>query len=217
MHTVAGIKMEFDEKLRVALGELRKEKSRKFVQTVDLIVNLQKYSVKKNPINLFVTVPHKTKEKKVAGFFEVKNKSIDTITPEEFKKYSDKKKIKKLVSNYDFFIAQASLMPKVATTFGRVLGPEGKMPSPQMGILMNADEKSILELKDKINSSIKVRVKEASVKVSIGKENMKDEEIVENIISIYNELIKALPREKENVKNVEVKFTMTKPQKIAIR
>ena len=108
-------------------------------------------------------------------------------------------------------------MPKVATTFGRVLGPAGKMPSPQLGILLNADEKSVADSKSKINTSVKIRVKESCVKVAVGKQNMKDEEIIENIMSIYHELIKALPRDKENIKNVELKFTMTKPQKIRIR
>jgi len=135
----------------------------------------------------------------------------------DFKKYNDKKKLKKLVKEYDFFIAQSKLMPKVATTFGRVLGPAGKMPSPQLGIVLNADEKSINELKEKINTSLRIRAKEASIKVAVGKEDMKDEEIIENIIAVYNELVKTLPKDKENVKNIEVKFTMTKPIKIRIR
>jgi len=209
--------MELEQQLKQALEELRKEKTRKFNQTVDLIVNFQKYSHKKNPINLFVSVPHKAKDKKVAGFFQSKSEFVDTITLDEFKKYTDKKKLKSLVKKYDFFIAQGDLMPKVATTFGRVLGPAGKMPSPQLGILLNADEKSVADLKSKINTSVKIRVKESCVKVAVGKQNMKDEEIIENIMSIYHELIKALPRDKENIKNVELKFTMTKPQKIRIR
>ena len=209
--------MGLNEQLKLALVELRKNEPRKFKQTVDLIVNLQKYSIKKNPINLFVNVPHKTKNKKIAGFFEAKSDFVDTIIPNSFKKYSDKKALKNLVKKYDFFIAQGSLMPKVATTFGRVLGPAGKMPSPHLGILLNADEKSISELKEKINNNIKIRVKESSVKVAVGKEDMKDEEIIENIMAIYNELLKVLPRDKENIKNIEIKFTMTKPQKIKIR
>ena len=108
-------------------------------------------------------------------------------------------------------------MPKVATTFGRVLGPAGKMPSPQLGILMNADEKSINELKGKVNTGIKIRGKESSIKVPVGKQSMKDEEIIENINAIYSEIIKILPRDKENLKNLEVKFTMSKPQKIKVR
>ncbi|MFH1801321.1 MAG: hypothetical protein ABH804_00595 [archaeon] len=208
---------EIKKKIINALDELRKEKERKFNQTADLIINLQKFDVKKTPINLFVNIPYKIKEKSVAGFLESKNKNIDAITPEEFKKYSDKKELKKIVSKYDFFIAQGKLMPNVATTFGRALGPAGKMPSPQMGIILNADDKTIKELKEKINNMIKVRVKEASVKLAIGKQDMKNEEIVENVGVFYDALEKALPKGKDNIKNIEIKFTMTKPRKIQIR
>ena len=38
MHTVGG-KMELEEKFTKALEELRKDKERKFDQTVDLIIN----------------------------------------------------------------------------------------------------------------------------------------------------------------------------------
>jgi len=209
--------MELNEQVKSALTELRKVEGRKFKQTVDLIVNLQKFEVKKTPLNIFINIPHKAKDKKVAGFFESKSDFIDTITELDFKKYGDKKKLKGLVKKYDFFISQAKLMPKVATTFGRVLGPAGKMPSPQLGILLNADEKSINELKDKISTSLRIRAKEASIKVAIGKENMNDEEIVENVLTVFNELVKALPKDKENIKNLELKFTMTKPIKIQIR
>ena len=197
--------------------ELRKEKQRKFDQTVDLIINLQKFDVKKNSINLFVNVPNKIKDKKICGFLEVKNKNLPTITGDEFKKYSDKKELKKLVKNYDFFIAQASLMPKVATAFGRVLGPAGKMPSPQLGIITNVNESSLEELKEKINNSVKIKTKEPSIKLAIGKQNMKNKDIAENVISVYNSVLKALPKGKENIKNLELKFTMTKPKKIEIK
>jgi large subunit ribosomal protein L1 len=209
--------MELKTDLKKALEELRKTEERKFDQTADLIVNLQKFDVKKTPLNLFLTVPHKIKDKKIAGFLEVKNKNVETITLSEFKKYEDKKELKRLVKKFDFFIAQASLMPKVATTFGRVLGPAGKMPSPQMGILMNVSDKELEDLKEKINVGVKIRTKEPSIKIAIGKQSMKDEDIIDNIMSVYNALIKALPRDKENIKNIEVKFTMTKPQKIKIR
>ena len=164
--------VEINEQLKQALSELRKDKSRKFDQTVDLIINLQKFDLKKSQVNLFVPVPHKIKEKKICGFLEARDKIIDTILAEEFGKYNDKKELKKLVNKYDFFIAQASLMPKVATVFGRALGPSGKMPSPQLGILMNMSSKLLEELKEKINHSVKIKTKEPSIKVSIGKQSM---------------------------------------------
>ena len=205
------------DQLKQALTELRAEKQRKFDQTVDLIVNLQKFDVKKNPVNTFVSVPYKIKDKKIAGFLEMKNKNFDTITPDQFRKYTDKKELKKIAKNYDFFIAQPNVMPKVATTFGRVLGPLGKMPSPQLGIILNTDDKTINELKEKINSSIKIRTKDASIKVPIGKQSMEDEKIIENVLAVYNSLLKNLSKGKENIKNIEIKFTMTKPKKIILK
>lgn len=221
MRNVGGFKtMEAKDlgvKLKEALQELRKGKERKFDQTVDLIINLQKVDLKKTSLNIITTLPHKIKDKHIGAFLEVKRKDIETITKEEFGKYKDKKILKKFVEKFDFFIAQASLMPRVATTFGKVLGPAGKMPSPQLGIVMNVDDKQIEELKKKINMSVKFKVKEPSIKLAIGKTSMKDEDIIENFLTIYNILLKDLPRQKENIKNVEIKFTMTKPFKIKIR
>ena len=200
-----------------ALAELRKNKERKFDQTVDLIINLQKFDARKNQINLFITTPYKIIDKKIGAFLESKSSHIDTITKEEFKKYANKKEAKKLVKKYDFFISQSTLMPSVATTFGRVLGPSGKMPSPQLGIILNTDEKTIRDIKEKINNSLKIKTKESSIKLSIGKQSMPDKELVENIMTVYGAVLKNLPKEKDNVKNIEIKFTMTKPQKLNIK
>ena len=113
--------MELKQELEKALAELRKNaEERKFNQTVDLIVNLQKFDPKKNQINLFVNVPWKIKDKKICAFLETKRAGLEVITPEQFKKYSDKKELKKLIKNFDFFIAEASVMPRVATAFGKV-------------------------------------------------------------------------------------------------
>jgi large subunit ribosomal protein L1 len=205
------------EEIKKILAELRQEKERKFDQSVDLIINLRKFDIKKSNINLFISLPYKIKDKKVAAFLETKKESIKTITESEFKKYSDKKELKKLVKNFDFFIAQANLMPKIATSFGRVLGPVGKMPSPQLGIIIDADENTIKKIREKINKNVKIKVKEPSIKLCAGKQSMKDEEITENILTLYNSILNALPKNKDNIKNVKIKFTMTKPRKIEIR
>jgi large subunit ribosomal protein L1 len=209
--------MALKEEIQKALTELRKDKERKFIQTVDLIVNLRKFDNKREGLNTVIQLPHKIKDKKICAFFEVENKKVKTVTPDKFASYvKDKSKLNSLVKEYDFFIAQASVMPKVATTFGRVLGPAGKMPSPQLGIIINADDKSVEELLVKINNSLKIRTKEPSIKVPIGKQDMKDTDLIENILAIYNTLLKQLPKQKENIKNMKIKFTMTKPQKIDI-
>jgi len=199
--------------IKKALAELRQEKKRKFVQTVDLIVNLKNFDVRKEALNTFVEVPH-SKEKKLAAFVTKRTKVIDSITEEDFTKYRELKDIKKLAKKYDAFIAEAAMMGKIATKFGRVFGPMNKMPSPQAGIVPKATDEAIEAMKKKMGKVIKVRNKEMAVKLPVGKEDMKDEELVENIETVIKGLIKKLPRGNDNVKEVLLKFTMTKPVKL---
>jgi len=203
--------------IKQALAELRKLEKRKFEQGIDLLISLKGVDPKKENISTIVNIPNKIKDKKVCGFFTKKNDVVRTITNLDFPKYKDKKALKSLVKEFDFFIAEAKLMPAVATTFGKVLGPAGKMPSPQMGILPTEDEKATRALLDKISNSIKLRVKEASVKTSIGKENMSDEQIIANAVAVYNGLLNVLPVKKDNVKKVMIKLTMSKPIQVEMK
>ncbi len=203
--------------LKEALVELRKDKERKFVQTVDLIVNLKGLDFKKTNISTVVPVPHKFKERRVCAFLNAKSDVVPTVTKTEFAKYSDKKALKVLIKSYDSFIAHAPLMPAVATTFGKVLGPTGKMPSPQLGIMMQDTPEEIKNTLNKVAKSAKIRIREGSVKIAVGKTNMTDEQILENARSIYNGIVSALPTKRDNVKNVLVKFTMTKPVEVQIK
>jgi len=196
-----------------ALEELRKDK-RKFMQTVDLIVNLQNFDVRKESINTFIQIPNPS-PKKICGFLTRKTDECDFILKDEFdKKFKEDKQIKKFAKKYDFFIAVASLMGAVATKFGRVLGPMGKMPSPQAGILGVDDDKSIKVMVEKMKKLIRVRTKEKSIKMGVGKEDIGDEEIKGNIEAVLNALENALPKGKQNIKNAMIKLTMTKPIKI---
>lgn len=200
-----------------AIAEIRKEEKKKFEQTVDLIINLKGIDMKRDNISTVVTFPHLIKDKKICGFFTKKNDIVNSITPNEFQLYKDKKALKKLVQKYDAFIAVAQVMPAVATTFGKVLGPVGKMPSPQLGIVMKEDDKAIKELVEKVSRSVRIKMKEASIKLSVGREKMSDKEIADNLMVAYNGIVNALPTKKENVKNVMIKLTMGKPVKVEVK
>ncbi len=206
-----------EDKFLEAIKKLRKEKSkRNFDQTLDLIINLKNFDMRREAFSLFIEVPNKIKGKKIAGFLEKESKAVETILKDNFPRYKEKKDIKKLIKNYDFFIANAKLMPSVATAFGRILGPAGKMPSPQLGILVNEDEKSINAVREKINSTVRIKVKEPSIKIGIARESNSDGEIVKNIMVVYNKLIETLPKKKENIRNIKIKFTMGKPVLVEI-
>jgi len=204
-----------DSKFLKAIKELRKTSvKRNFDQTVDLIINLKNFNAKKDAFTIFVEVPNKIKEKRVAGFLEKKSDLIETIKHEEFPAFKEKKDLKKLIKDYDFFIANAKLMPAVATAFGRVLGPAGKMPSPQLGILPVETSESINAVLKKINSNVRVRAKEPSLKIGIGKESLTDEQILKNVSIVYKKIVEALPKKEEQIKNILIKLSMDKPVKV---
>lgn len=197
------------------IGSEKKDKI-KFNQSIDLLINLKSFDITKNPINILVTIPHKVKEKKLAAFLERKSPLLDTITKTEFDAFKDKKKLKQLVNEYDFFVASAKLMPAVATTFGRALGPAGKMPSPQLGVVMAETDDVIKQAMIKIETGVKVRAKEPSIKLSIGKQDSKDSNLAENAVAIFSEIFKLLPRSKDNLRSVMLKFTMSKPVRVEL-
>jgi len=208
--------MTEDNDFLEAIKKLRELESkrigkRKFNQTLDLIVNLKEFDVRKHSFTAFVDLPNKIKDKKIAGFFEKDSNIVKVVKREEFTRYKEKKDIKKLAKSYDSFIANAKLMPNVATSFGRILGPAGKMPSPQLGIITNEEEETIKKIIDKINSTAKISVKEPSIKVGVAKESLDDNKILENIQSVYNKIVDSLPKKIDNIRNVKIKFTMGKP------
>jgi large subunit ribosomal protein L1 len=200
--------------VKEALVELKKEKKRKFSQSVDLVINFQKFDARKTAINTFVRVPNPN-EKKLCAFLTKRSKLVDTITKEDFDKYKDNKSMKNLAAKYDAFIAVAPMMAPVATKFGRALGPTGKMPSPQAGIVTSEDEEVIKGMLDKMNKVVRVRIKENSLKLSVGKEDMDEAKLIENIESIISSVIELLPNKKDNIKNILVKFSMTKPVEVS--
>jgi large subunit ribosomal protein L1 len=207
--------MTDEDKFLSAVKELRKtEVKRTFDQSVDIIVNLREFDVRREAFSTFIKVPHKIKERKIAAFLEKESKAVDTIKKEEFPRYKEKKDIRRLVKSYDFFISSAKLMPAVATTFGRALGPAGKMPNPQLGIITAEDDNTLKQIRESVNSTVKIKVKEPSIKALIGKQSLTDQQLADNAMAVYNKLVETLPKGKENISSILIKLSMDKPVKI---
>ncbi len=123
-----------------ALSKATERKERKFSETVELSVNLKDLdlTVPKNRLEDEVPLPKgRGRPVKVAVFGSPelcqKMRGVaDLVVPanelDEFAK--DKKNVKKVVSDMDFFLAEATLMPTIGKRLGVVLGPRGKMPRP---------------------------------------------------------------------------------------
>ncbi len=206
--------MNFNESLK----ELRKvSKKRNFDQTVDLIINLKDFDPRRDSLNTFTLLPHLSIKKKVCGFLEHSSSHVYSVTKTDMEKLTNAD-IKKLIKEYDFFIANAKLMPSIAQKFGKILGIAGKMPDPKMGcVLLQENEKVIEDLVEKLSKMVKIRAKEASLKIAIGKESMNDKEIADNAQAALKSVIEALPKKELNLRSVMLKFTMSKPIKIKLK
>lgn len=213
------------ESLIKAIEELRKPENKKnFVQSFDLIINLKDLNLKNvdEQIDFFANLKHSPNKVKVVALVgqelfdaaQICDKVISETQFDDYKK--DKKLAKKLANEYDFFIAQADIMPKVAQAFGRALGTRGKMPNPKLGTVLPG-KATVEPIYKKLQSTVRLTAKKTPIiQVKIGKEDMKTEQIIENANIIYDQIIHNLPREKSNIKNVLLKLTMSKPINIDI-
>ena len=204
------------EEILEAIKKLREvSKKRNFVQTVDLIINLQYLDVRRpeNRINEVLELPHGTgKEVRIVVFSDsLKDLDVPIITSAEIEKIaSNKREAKKLARNTDFFLAEPSLMPVIGKHLGRYLAPRGKMPK----VISGEVEKMI----ESLRKSVRLRIKDSPViQCKVGSEDMEDEKIAENIEVVLRFLAEKLPKGKNNIKNVLVKMTMSKPVKVEVR
>jgi len=205
--------------------ELKKNsKERKFEQSVDLIVNLKDLNLKKpeEQVEFFAILPHPLKTKGkicaiVAQELEEEAKKVcdKVITQEELKKYqTDKKASKKLAEEFIYFIAQANIMAQIAGSLGRVFGPRGKMPNPKAGCVV-PPKTALQPVYDRLQKTAKLSAKKLPIfHVKVGTTKSSDNEIAENVIYLYDQIVHHLPKEKHNVNNALLKLTMSKPMKL---
>lgn len=209
------------ESINKAIKTVRESKSkRKFKQSVDMAVNFKDLDMSKpeSKINLEVVLPHPgSKPVKVCAFafgdtaVRAKQAGVDRVVErDEIEKLGgDKKKAKKLANDYDFFIARSDLMSLIGKNLGPVLGPRGKMPS---AVSPTADLKPVVERARRL---AKVRVgRLPTVGVRVGTEEMKDEEIADNVRAVIEALTGKLERGERNIKSVYLKTTMGPPVKL---
>ncbi len=178
--------------------------------------------MKTSSLDFFVNLPFpKGKKVKIAAFVdqllaEQAGKFCDLVIRDtEFDKYKENKKAnKKLAQEYDYFIAQATIMPKIAGVFGKALGARGKMPNPKLGGVVppNANLEPLVK---KLATTVRLSTKKGTnLQCLVGKQNQPEAQIIDNILTVYQAAVKQLPNEVHNIKEVLLKTTMGKPVKI---
>jgi large subunit ribosomal protein L1 len=216
------------ENILKALTELRKNSTKKnFNQSIDLVINLKELDLKKpeNQVDVYAQITHsKSKPVKTCAIIgpelmaTAKENCETIITVDDFPEYQEnKRKLIKLAKEHDFFIAQATIMPQIAKAFGRVLGTRGKMPNPKAGCVV-PPKANLKPLVEKLKKTVRLVAKtQYCIKVTPGDEKMSDDQLAENILNVYNTAIGKLSQEERNIKNMLIKFTMSKPVEIALK
>jgi large subunit ribosomal protein L1 len=214
--------MALDEhKLKEAVTELHAQK-KGFAQSYDLLISLKDLNLK-NPneqVEFFAMVPYQLgKKRKVCALvgpemIDDAKKTADFALEQATFEKMPKKDLRKVAAKYEYFVGQANIMPKIAASFGRVLGPRGKMPNPKAGCIV-PPRAPLQPLIDRLQKTVKVSVKKSpNVQVLIGTQGMTEQQVVENVKSLYDQIVHHLPKEENNVRHVYLKVTMGKPVKL---
>jgi len=199
-----------------------KTEKRKFVQSVELVINLRDIDMKKpeSKIQELIELPYPigkqikvcviasgelaSKAKKAGADLVIERSELEALA-------GDKKRQKSLVKTYESFIAEAPLMPTVGRVLGAVLGPKGRMPTP---VVPTANIADIIE---KQRKTVLVRLRgQPLLQCRIGTEDMPDEHIAENIQVIIRRLEPKLKRGLKNIRSMVIKAAMGPPIEIKV-
>ena len=192
---------------------LGKAPERAFPETIEIAINLKDLdlTIPKNRLEDDVPLPHgRGRAVKVLLLAspemaqKVKNAADLTVTPAQLDEvFKDKKATKKVVDEYDFFLAEAPLMPTIGKRLGVVLGPRGKMPKP---VPPGSDPTNLINA---LKRSIRVRTRgNRTFHAPVGSRTMSPAEIAQNIDALLARVVGKLERGRANIDSVYLKTSM---------
>lgn len=163
-----------------ALAALKKFKSSKFDETVELHIN-----TKEKGVSGQVTLPHGTGKTLVIKIAD------DTIIAE----------VAKGKINFDLLVATPSMMPSLAKV-ARVLGPRGLMPNPKNGTIAENPEEAVKKLSGgQIN--YKTESEAPIIHARVGKISFEDSKLKDNVKTFITSV------GMNNIASVTLKSTMS--------
>merc|ERR1712146_532845 len=194
-----------------------KDKKRKFLETIELQVVLKNYDTQKDKrfagsIKL-PNVPRPRLSCCILGDAKhveaAKAAGIPCMDVEALKALNkDKKKVKKLANKFNFFLASPTVLKQIPRLLGPTMHKLGKFPT----LLESSDV--IVEKIDSIRSTVKFQLKKVlTLGVAVAHVDMTDHQVYANVQITVNFLISLLKKNWQNVKTLNLKSTMGKPQR----
>lgn len=207
------------EKFKELIENNENKTERKFTQSVDMFIKFKDIDFEKQPefkIDAVVQFPKNFVNNEIAVFADGETREkAKTVTKYTFgkneisgmKDKKDRRIMRKVANNCEFFIAQKELMPLIGKTWGIVLGPRGKMPQI---IPPNVD---VIEIIERLKKSSRIRAKKGKqLQVKIGNEKMPINDLVENYKFVIEKISEKIDEHK--ISSIIIKTTMGKPIKV---
>jgi large subunit ribosomal protein L1 len=194
-----------------AVDKIKSFKSVKFDQSIECVMHLgidpkQADQLVRGSISL----PHGIgKQKKVIAFCE--DSDIEAAKKAGAVEAGNDELVKKVTNgwmDFDVAIASPKVMSKVGK-LGRVLGPQGKMPSPKNGTVTADVAKAVAEF-----AAGKVEFRNdagGNIHVVVGKQSFDKQKLVENIDAFISHIKKVKPSASKGtyIKKVSISATMS--------
>jgi large subunit ribosomal protein L1 len=201
-----------------ALQKMRdSSKQRKFVQSIELMINFKGLDFKKseNQLDLKVAMPFATGRSrgKVLVFAKSKNFAdeikgkADKIIMESDIQGLTKKDVSQIIEEFDVLLAEGQVMLTVGKFLGQQLAPKNKMPKPIQPNVSQlesalAEMSSVTKVTNKKGKAMPV------IQVVIGSEKMQNEQLSANAFAVFDAVLNAVPGKTQSIKSVFLKETM---------
>jgi len=191
-----------------------KEKPRKFLETIELIIGLKDYDTQRDKrFAGTIKLPHVPRPRMKVCVLgdavhceQAQRSNIPFKSVEDLKKLNKNKKlVKKLAQSFDAFVASQVLIPQIPRLLGPGLNKAGKFPT----LIQHTDnlENKITEIRSQVKFQLK---KVLCMGVAVGHVNMTPDEIRQNSLMAINFLVSLLKKNWNNVKRLHIKSTMGK-------
>ncbi len=176
-----------------AIEIVKKASSVKFDESVDLAINLNvdPRHAEQN-IRVSTSLPKGT-GKKVVLLVLAQGEKVQEALDAGADYCGNKEYLDKIKSGWvdvDKIIATPDMMAELGK-LGKILGPKGLMPNPKSGTVTNDVAKAVSDQK---SGMVELRVEKTGIIHTVcGKISFDSKDLLENIIQIYNTLLKSRP------------------------
>lgn len=205
-------------KLEEAIKIIKDRSKTKFVESIDLSLNLNVETSKSDQtLRTTVDLPHGNGKKiKVAAICsnekieEAKSSGADKVGSEDLVEEINNGKI-----DFDILVCTPDMMSKVGK-LGKVLGPKGLMPNPKYGTVSQNIKKAVEDIK---KGKVEIRCdKDGNLSLSIGRANFEEKKLVENYKSVLDVVQKEKPSGSKGnfINSVFISSTMGPSAKISL-